>query len=192
MQNLLVDIMENPGFVHRLMRFIVNSEKQWLEERARFTGEPVEPGKLYNDEIGAPLISPGIYRDFVLPYETELGEFRGGITYFHSCGNTTSFLPHIKQLPGLRLFHVGPWTDRLEAVDVMAPDIALDFCLHPVDDVLFATESHIRGYLREIIKICGANTRYSVRCDSQHLMRTVEEDHDKILAWRRIAGEMLG
>lgn len=192
MQKLLVDIMENPQFVHRLMRFIVDSEKQWLEERARFTGEPIEPGKLYNDEIGAPLISPNIYRDFVLPYETELGEFRGGITYFHSCGNTTPFLPFIKRLPDLKLFHVGPWTDRSKAVDVMAPDVSLDFCFHPVDDVLYATESHMREYLGSIIEICEPDTRFSVRCDSQHLMRTVEEDHEKILAWRRIAGEVLG
>jgi len=35
MENLLIDMVTDKDFVHRLMRFIVDTEKKWLEERAK-------------------------------------------------------------------------------------------------------------------------------------------------------------
>ena len=102
MENLLMDMVLNPEFVHRLMRFVVDSEKAWMKERSKFLGEPMPKGKLYNDEIDFPTLSTKLYREFVLPYEKELSEFYGGITYWHSCGTTTRFFEGYRRDSGAR------------------------------------------------------------------------------------------
>ena len=44
MENLLEDMIDDPEFTHRLMRFITDSRKKWVAERAKFLGKPVERG----------------------------------------------------------------------------------------------------------------------------------------------------
>ena len=52
--NLAIDMATNPEFTHRLMRFITNARKQWVQDRAKFLDMNVEKGNLYNDEVNCP------------------------------------------------------------------------------------------------------------------------------------------
>ncbi len=162
---ILVDMMILPDFFHRLMRFVTDSRLAWDRDRELFLGEKSGPGKLYNDEIDCPTLSPELYRDMIFPYEKELGEAYGGISYWHSCGNTTAFQEQIARLPNLELYHCGPWTDFGSALKTMNPATAVDLCLDPQRDVVEASPEEMRRRLEEILRT-GGGGRYSVRADA--------------------------
>ncbi|HHX51865.1 MAG TPA: hypothetical protein GX711_10540 [Clostridia bacterium] len=82
---LIYDTFDDPGYVHELMRLATDT--------ARAFGEAVITRKVslsYSEAtVSCSVISPQIYRDFVLPYHQELvnhfKEKRAGITW-HVCG----------------------------------------------------------------------------------------------------------
>jgi uroporphyrinogen-III decarboxylase len=179
MSNLLMDMLEDPSFVHQLMCFITDSRKNWLSQRAAYLKQPIQPGLLFNDEVGAPIISPRLYREFVLPYEIELAEFHGGIAYWHSCGNTTAFVNDLAQIPGLKLFHIGPNTDPLKAAKAFGPEVNLEICLQDVRDVYESSQEQIRQKFFTIAEACQGHNYY-IRADGFDVVTTKEESLEKI------------
>jgi uroporphyrinogen-III decarboxylase len=190
LQNLLIDMVTEPEFVHRLMRFVTDARKQWCTQRSEFLGEPIQKGKFYNDEVDCPTLSPYMYREFILPYEQELSEFHGGITYWHSCGNSTVFMEEIRTLPQLEMFHVSPWGDLSKAVSVMSPKIALDVNMDPLADVLECAPERMETRLQQIVRTCG-DISYCVRADAFQVVHGLEQDLEKIKQWARVARRVL-
>jgi hypothetical protein len=189
-ENLAFDIMDNPGFVHRMMRFITDARKEWWQERSNYLGVPLGPANLYNDEVNCPTLSPAMYEEFVLPYEQELSAFHNGIGYWHSCGDTTLLLGLIDRIPNLCMFHVGPWTDLTRVVDTFADRHPLEICLNPVSDVQMAGPEQMRAKLSYIKETCG-NLAYTVRADGLQDLQGVPRELTQIKQWVSIAQEML-
>lgn len=190
MENLLEDMMDDPAFTHRLMRFITDARKSWVTERAKFLGRPIDKGNLYNDEINTPTLSPAHYEEFALPYEQELSEFHGGILYWHSCGETTALVPSIARIPNLEMFHVGPWTDGAACMTAFKGAVPLEFCLHPVQDVQNADRRAMEARLRGIARACKGSA-YTVRADGIQLMHGLERDVAVINEWVSVADRVL-
>lgn len=189
MQNLLMDMILNPDFVHKIMRFTTDARKQWMAERAKFLGEPIMPGHLFNDEVDCPTMSPKMYAEFVLPYEQELSAYEGSIIYWHSCGNTTGFLDLIKQTPNLGMFHVGPWTDVKKAAEIMG-HLPLDICIDPFKDMLEAEPKQMEQKLREIKQAC-TGTVFALRSDAIQVVNSLEPELVKIKQWVEAAKRVL-
>jgi uroporphyrinogen-III decarboxylase len=189
-ENLLFDMIKNPEFVHRLMSKITDFRKTWITDRARFLGHNVEKGNLYNDEVNCPTLSIPLYDEFVLPYECELSDFHGGILYWHSCGDTTALLPSIAKIPGLEMFHVGPWTDAATAVQTFNGKVPVEICLHPVRDVQNATRTVMEKRLAGIAQACNG-TPYTVRADGLQVVTNVKQDLAKIDEWNEMARRLL-
>lgn len=190
LQNLLMDLVVDPDFVHRLMRFVTDAHKHWVAERSKFLKEPVQKLKLYNDEVDCPTLSPDMYREFIFSYEQELARIHGGLVYWHSCGNTTVFLQDIKVLPRLEMFHVSPWADLEKVVDVMGGEIPLDINLDPMEDVLQSHPDGMEQRLRAIMDICG-DIPYCVRADAFQIVNGLEQDLEQIKLWARLARRVL-
>jgi uroporphyrinogen-III decarboxylase len=190
MENLLMDLILNPELVHRLMRFVVDANKQWHRERERFLGRRLGSCKLFNDEIGIPALSPAHYDSFVYPYEKELAEHYGGVSYWHSCADTTAFIERINTLGNLRMFHCGPETSLEAACAVLDDATALDVCVSPHRDVIEADESHIRKQLERIMTICSGRA-YAVRADGIMPEGDLDVILESIRRFSRIARELL-
>ncbi len=191
--NLLMDMLEAPAFVHELMRRITDGMKEHARQRAEYLGEPIAPAKLFNDEIGTPMLSPAMYDDFVLPYELELAEFHQRVTYWHSCGVTDRFYESVRSIPGLEMMHVGPWSDVARAAAVFGPaDVALDICVSATEDVYDRTGEEMRAKLRSIRQACEGKVRYAVRADGFQIAHNVEYDLAKIREWNEAAIEVFG
>lgn len=189
MENLLVDMKVRSEFVHKLMRFIVDSRKQWFVERAKFLDTGIEKGILDNDDVNCPTLSPELYKELVLPYEKELREFHGGISYWHSCGDITPLLELIGAIPEIELLHVGPWTS-LEAAVRVFKDTPLEKCLHPVRDVQGATEEEIERNLKEIVRL-GQNASITIRADSIQVLHSLKQDLESVKLWISIAQRLV-
>ncbi|MCX6089552.1 MAG: hypothetical protein NTX88_04085 [Candidatus Atribacteria bacterium] len=189
MDHIVMDMIDRPEFVHRLMRFMNESRKRWTTERFKFLGYPIEKGNLYDDEVNCPLLSPRLYKEFVFPYEQELSQFYHGIAYWHSCGNTTPLLPIIHEIKGLDMFHVGPWTDFAEANKIFGGNTALEYCQNPISEVYLASEQDIREKLLYVLK-SGKGNAYTVRVDGFQTRISLEEDLKKIYDWAKIARQL--
>jgi uroporphyrinogen-III decarboxylase len=188
--NLLMDMIVNPKFVHQLMALINEARKEWVSDRAQFLGRQVEKGNLYNDEVNCPTLSPNQYEEFVLPYEIELCNFHGGIVYWHSCGDITKLLESIRQIPQIDMLHIGPWTSLLDSERVFGKDTALEKCLMPTEDVQMASPKEMEIKLQEIKNIFEGS-HYTVRADGLQLINDVNHDVEVINQWVKIARKVL-
>ncbi|MBD3305243.1 hypothetical protein GF339_02730 [candidate division KSB3 bacterium] len=189
-EQLALDMATNPDFTHRMMRFITDARKHWVQERAKFLDMSVEKGNLYNDEVNTPTLSPKMFEEFVLPYEQELSAFHGGILYWHSCGETTRLAPLIAKIPNLEMFHVGPWTDPAKTVQAFEGKMPLEFCLHPLRDVQQATEAEMESKLVEIAEACGP-CPYTVRADGLQVATSLQHELDQVDTWIKVADRVL-
>ncbi|MCX7018194.1 MAG: hypothetical protein NTY46_04175 [Candidatus Sumerlaeota bacterium] len=155
-ENMLTDLLTDPGFARRVMEYALRARFDWLNKRARFLGQNSPgPAVLFNDDVSAGNLSPQTYRKQVFPHEKQCHEFHEGRIGYHSCGNLTPFLKDIRSLGPLEFFHVSPWTDLDEAVKVFHPDTRLFVALHPMRDVLGATGGETRKRLRTIRERCS-------------------------------------
>jgi len=188
LDNIIIDMLEDPKFVHRLMGFITDSEKAWAKERAKFLNSTIEKTFLFNDEVGLPIVTPEMYEEFILPYEIDLSNFYGGIIYWHSCGDTTNFVKSINKIPGLKMFHIGPKTNVLKAAQVFTPDVSLDVDLDPFRDVLEADEEKMEEKIEEIVDVCAEkDVPFCIRADGFQPVHTLKEDLPRINLWVNIA-----
>ncbi len=192
LQNLALDMALNPTFVHEMMAFATHCMQEWWTARMRFMGaEGLEPLILGNDEVGAPMIGPHHYEEFVLPYETALSEYFGGIDYWHSCANVTPLLPLIARLPKLRMMDVGPWTALQPAVDLFGKRRGSSIMkrLHPVSEVLMADEERIRTRLLQIKATCY-DVPYMLFFDGLNVLDSVENSVRQVLLLDRLCHEI--
>jgi hypothetical protein len=191
--NLAQDVIDDPDFVHEMMAFATHCMKTWWTERAKFLGQDtLEPLIMGDDEVGVPMISPAHYEEFVLPYETDLSVYFGGIDYWHSCSNVTLMLPHIARIPNLRMMDVGPWTALQPAVELFGqrPGSSIMKRLHPVSEVLMASEDQMRSRLLEIKATCY-DVPYMLFFDGLNVLDSVEESMEKVLLLDRVCHEVL-
>ena len=187
MQQLLMDMVERPDFVRKLLDFLGQCAVQYRTERAKFLGIPLDQPQLGNDEVNVPSMSPRMYRDVVLPSEKAYAAAFGGLVYWHSCGNVTPMLEAIREIPNIAVFHVGPWTDVGRAAAVFG-NVALDICLHSLD-VYQATEEAMRARVTKIVQTCwqhGARS-FSIRPGILEAFATIDEDLASAARWVRVA-----
>ncbi len=192
MENVIIDMQEDPGFVHALMQLTTEARKKWTKQRAEFMKVPIHVGSLYNDEVNIPLLSPQLYEKFILPYEIELSKFYGAISYWHSCGDTADLHSLIRCIPHLQMIHISPWTDlKQSTANLAGSGIALEVVLHPLTDIQKATEERIRFHLAHIRAVTeGIST--TVRADGLQEIVSAKEDLVKIKRWADIAQSILG
>jgi len=174
------------------MNFIVQCQCDWLSDRAFFLKQPLDIGVIYNDEVNCQLFSPAVYEEFIFPYEMAVAQYQNGISYWHSCGDSSPILRFVKQLKGLQMHDVSAWTTDWDIVSkaLKGTGIALEVRMHPVRDVLYADEPHIRAKLARV-RETFAGLPITVRADGMQLMSSLQNDVSKIRRWGEIADEML-
>jgi hypothetical protein len=181
-EDFSIDMIDDPGFVHDLMKFILKAKVHWSQERAKFLNTKIIPLYLANDDVNVPIISPKGYKEFVLPYEKRISEFHGGIEYWHSCGRIDPILTYIKEIPHLKMIHVSHSTDLQKSVEIIGKDNIIEIVLNPIDDVEKATPLQMESKLREIKRVCeGLN--FTVRADAFQVLTSVENDLKQIKLW---------
>ena len=134
---LSMDLIENPEAVKAGIRVIADTWVKFHEEMFLLTREVNQNGDILpwlslwapgrHDQVASDfstMLSPGMYRDLILPYEAELGRHCGGVRYWHSCGVSHEFYEDVATLPGLKIVgidcHIGSQiTDATPYLDAM-------------------------------------------------------------------------
>ncbi len=189
-ENFAIDMIEDPKFVHRLMKLLLDSKIRWSQERARFFGTQIIPLYIHNDDISVPLISPSAYEEYVLPYEIKISEFHGGIDYWHSCGRIDPVVPSIMKIANVEMIHISYATDLERSVESIGDKHIIERVLNPIDDVLAASPEQMESTLIEIKSICSG-LQYTVRVDAFQVYTTPEKDLKKIKEWTEICRNVM-
>lgn len=189
-QELLVDMMEQPEYAHALLAKVTHDRKKWFVERARYLGEPVPAGSLFNDEVDAGVIGRRHYREHIRPFEEELGTFHGRISYWHSCGNTGPMAREIVAMNRVDMLDVSGWTDKeqvLASLDNEAP--RLEMRLHPLKDLQDATPEWMAEKVHSVLATARKHDvgALTIRVSGLQPWRSVEEDLDQVKQWVQAA-----
>ena len=187
-ENFLVDLMLEPEFAHRLLRFVTDARKSWYDDLAKYLGRSPGPANLFNDEVNCPSLSPDSYREFILPYEKEISEHQKGILYWHSCGNVTPLLDNIRLLPDMEMLHVGPWTSVDRAAQIFGNTAPLEICINPQKDVFDANASEMAQKMLSILNDCGRNDvkGFYIRASGFGVIKNLDFTLDKIKEWNHV------
>lgn len=183
-ENFSLDLYDDPDFAHRTLRYATDTAKRFASWRADRTGESIAPCDLFNDDI--PLMSPDTYRDFILPYERELGEFHGGIAYWHSCGDVTKHVSEIHKLKDIALFDFGVTMEsKEEGMKGLSGPQALELRVFAKPHIQEAGESAQKDYVRGIIRQCRKYgiRKYLIRTSGMSSLLGGERDFDMLVRW---------
>jgi len=188
-ENLMLDIIERPQFVHDLLKFITEQRCHWWEAYNKHFYLPLKPTDIGEDWLNIPFISPGFFRDFVLPRYLEIEAFHGGINSIHSCGDQTPLQRYFLQIHSLNNYEVSPWTNLEQSLVNLPASKKLMIGLHP-NEVLFTSADQMERRLRDITEKCiGRN--YDIGTSGlTPILDTHDQFIDQVNTWLRVVHEV--
>ncbi len=110
--NFLVWIIMNPEWVHQIMQPLTELCIHYGKAQIEAGTDSIILGEA---SCSGDLISSDTYRDFIMPYHTQLAENLSVPQILHICGKTTGHLPYIAQT-GLSCYNFDEKLDIQEAV----------------------------------------------------------------------------
>jgi uroporphyrinogen-III decarboxylase len=80
-ENLLLDILTNPPFAHRLLTFLTDEVLiPWVQAQREATGQPRVAGNGADAAGSPPIVTVEILEEFVMPYVARMNEKIGNVT----------------------------------------------------------------------------------------------------------------
>lgn len=150
-EHFLRDLRRDPEFVHRLLRFAIDSILPFAREVIALGGrigiaEPVASGTL---------ISPKVFREFALPYLRDLVEAikrltGGAAPSLHVCGNSSKIW-HDMADTGASVLSLDDEVDLAEARAVVGDRVALLGNIRPTATMVMGTPADVRENVRECL-----------------------------------------
>jgi uroporphyrinogen-III decarboxylase len=192
MQQLLVDMIDDPPLVHGLMELIVESRIEFTRKSREFMGEAevlhgCAENSMANDEVSVPIVSPSLYREFIFPYEKKLEDYHGGIHWWHSCGNKTPIVGEIRdKFDSVEFVDFALWSDDL-LKGVRELDGRIPFHVRPpARDIAERSEEVIRNSIAGIFSICRG-TNFALRVDGLQPDRPTQDHVEAMQRYLNIA-----
>jgi MtaA/CmuA family methyltransferase len=141
-QALLYSLYDRPQWVHDLLEICTHVEIAFAVAQVQAGADIIGLG----DAI-ASLLSPGMYRQFALPYEQRIFQAvheSGAIGRLHICGNTTRLLPDMVA-SGADIIDLDWMVDLRQAAEVVADRAALCGNFDPVAVMLQGTPEQVQA-----------------------------------------------
>jgi uroporphyrinogen decarboxylase len=118
MENLLIDLKENPSFVHELFEAITGFGLALIDSLGEYAVDGVRFSDDWGGQLGM-LMGPDTWRAFIKPYAARLYRRarEGGYSVFiHSCGNVAPILDDLVEI-GVNVFNpLQPETMDVETI----------------------------------------------------------------------------
>lgn len=157
-EKILKDSYRNPEGVHKVMRYVTENCKRWIDEVSG-----LDIGISMADPLASPsILNPKKYESLVYPYTKELVEYvlnkTGKKPGLHMCGNTSAIWPFLKKLniASLSLDNVIDFAKAKEEFENM-------FCImgnvNPVDVISRGTKEMIEADVQRCIRTAGKSKK---------------------------------
>ena len=216
-QQVLYDMYDNPGGLHRLMAFLRDenlAKLDFLEANGLLSlnngGDFIGTGGYgWSGELPAPGsdgrrvktrdmwgfgesqetvgVSPKLFEEFVFAYQLPILA-RFGLNIYGCCEPLDKRFDVIKRIPRLRKVTVSPWSDVEGMAERLGSDYVYTRKVNPTDIAQpTIDEGQIRKGLRDMLRATSKN-----RCRVEILMRdvlTLSGNPENIIRWTQIARE---
>ncbi len=212
MDNLLFDFVDSPRMVHRLMDFVTTAFERCLLEtdRLRLFDVPsswlgcrvhyeemgpevlrassgIDSSWVYISAQSAATISPAMFDEFLQPYHERIARlYHPGRVYFHGCEDLTRKYAVVKKTPGLRRFHVSPWSDFHSLGPEIGTDCVIERHVHPANNILVFNEDQMRDEVEDSMNV-GKDLFMDLNLSDIH---TVGHRPERLAQWARVAQEV--
>lgn len=208
-ENLMVDMMDNPDWLHRLVGFMSNGVLK-AQAEAEVAGDwglcdHQNQSMPYAEELPAPApnrlgiartqlwgfmaaqeftaVSPAMHEEFLLRYQLPILS-RFGLTAYGCCEDLTNKIPMLRHIPNLRRIAVSPFADCARCAEQIGKDYVISYRPSPTDMVGYGyDEARIRRILERDLSACrGCHVDLTLKD-----VETVEGDPERIRNWVRLA-----
>jgi len=159
---IMIDFYEDAGFVRDLFEFVIEMELNFAKLQIEAGADLIGLG-----DAAASLIGPGLYEEFVWPYEKKLidGIHKlGAAVRLHICGDTRSILENIGRL-GCEIVDLDYLTPVSEAREKMGPAQILLGNIDPVSVLRDSTPKQIYQAIEQCHNQAGSNFIVGAGCE---------------------------
>jgi uroporphyrinogen decarboxylase len=151
---LMMDIMDNPAGVHRLLSYTTHTTVQWLKAQAQAVGDSVEGILVLDDIVG--FLSRKHYEEFAHPYLQEVfSSFPPSwVKVYHNDARIDPFLELLAQAG----FDALNWTHKLDLAEVRrrtAGKICLMGNVSPLDIGVRGAPQEVKAATLELLRQAG-------------------------------------
>ncbi len=216
LQELMIDMIENPQMVHDTMAFLEEGHRrilqQYVEQNLLDLNNDNTPiytsGHGYTDELPAPgyrrgyvrpidlwgwaeaqemaPVSPDMHAEFAFPYEKRLLQ-AFGLNGYGCCDDVTRKLDFVLTIPNLRRVSVSPWAEIEQCARRLKSEVILMWKPNPAHLIGAFNAPILRRYLQH-----GVDTARANDCVLEIVLldtHTCENRPERFDEWSRIACE---
>ena len=212
-EQVMVDMMENPDWLHRLLTFMrdgILQAQAEAEQAGDWTlsahenqamsyaeelddpapnGPPVTRDKLWYfcASQETTLVGPGLFDEFMLQYQIPImANF--GLVGYGCCEDLTLKIDLLRQIPNLRRIAVSPMADVARCAEQIGTDYVISYRPSPSDMVGYDfAPGRIRRILRRDLTACrGCHVDITLKD-----VETVQNDPERVRRWVQIAREVI-
>ena len=212
-ENFMLDMMDNPEWLHRLLSFmsegVLKAHREAEEAGDWSLTEHQNQAMPYADELRDPAansfggarrdlwcfmaaqeftaVSPAMHEEFLLRYQMPiLSEF--GLVAYGCCEDLTNKIDMLRQIPNLRRIAVSPFADVEKCAERIGSDYVLSYRPSPADMVGYDfNPDRIRSILRRDFEKC-ADSYMDVTLKD---VETVQGDSDRIRKWVALTRDVI-
>ncbi|MEW6756104.1 MAG: uroporphyrinogen decarboxylase family protein [Candidatus Latescibacterota bacterium] len=162
MDDIMLDLLDDPAFVTDLFEFIVAMELSFARAQVEAGVDVMGVG-----DAAASLVSPGLYQALVLPYEKRLVDgihALGCPVRLHICGHIDHLLPGIATL-GVEMLDVDYLTDLSRVRPALGSAVAILGNTEPVRYLLNGTPEEVEADLTRCHGLAGAPFVVGAGCE---------------------------
>lgn len=162
MTELMVDLYDEPEFVKELLEICNEQAILFAREQIRAGADFIGIG-----DAAASLVSPGIYKEFVLPYEKKLIDsihHEGARVKLHICGNITNHLEDISR-SGADMVDIDWMVDFKKAIKILENKASACGNFDPVKILLEGNLEDISNSIKYCISVADKTTFLAAGCE---------------------------
>jgi MtaA/CmuA family methyltransferase len=161
-QALLYSLYDRPEWVHDLLEICTQVEVEFARAQIAAGADIIGLG----DAI-ASLVSPGMYREYALPYEQRIFQAvhdLGAIGRLHICGNTNRILPDVLE-SGADIIDLDWMVDIRKAAEIFDDRVALCGNFDPVAVMLQGSVEQVEATVRYCLENGGRRYFSAAGCE---------------------------
>jgi MtaA/CmuA family methyltransferase len=162
MNNIMIDLFDNPGFVRELMEICTGQAILFACEQVKAGADFIGVG-----DAAASLVGPDIYREFILPYQKRLVEAihaEGAKVKLHICGNISGILDIIP-LSGADMVDIDWMVDFGDAVKRLEGKSSACGNFDPVSVLLEGSVGDVKRAVRKCVSQGNSTTFIAAGCE---------------------------
>ncbi len=212
-EQLMIDMIESPGELHRLLAFLRDGVLK-VQEEAEKAGDwsltsQSNQAMCYCQELEAPRansgarqrkdlwchvsaqeytsVSPAMHDEFLLQYQLPIIE-KFGLVAYGCCENLTRKIDLLRQIPNLRIIAVTPSADLAKCAEQIGTDYVISWRPNPTDMICSGFDrDRIRRILRQGLEITKGCRVHICLKD----IETVEGEPERLVEWVRLVQDII-